>query len=246
MGKRINIRLHQGFTLLEMLVAMAIFAALGLMTSQLVTRIVDIDQQAVERGNRILEIQQAMQILDRDLTQISPRPVRNEVGELLPAAQIGGEFLAEFTRLGWRNPLERPRSNLQRLAYFVEDETLYRYYWNVLDRADDSEPVIQTLLENVSSVEFLALDEVGAEHSFWPTVGGGPGAAGPILRGIRLNIEIPPMGEVNRVWAVSQGVLPLRSVPGEGGDGEAQTDTNPGDSSDEDEDEPDEDDSDDG
>lgn len=211
-----NIR---GFTLLEMLVAMAIFAALGVMTSQLVTRIVTIDEAAVERGNRISEVQQAMQILDRDLAQITHRPIRNAFGEIESATQIGNEYLVQFTRLGWRNPLGRARSTQQRVAYFVEDESLYRYYWHVLDRADDSEPVIQLLLENVSSVEFSALDETGVEHSFWPITEGTTAAnkSGSGLRAIKLNIDIPPMGEINRIWAVPTGRIPLKRGPNDPG-----------------------------
>ena len=53
----------RGFTLLEMLVALAVFALLGLMTSQMVTRVIDVHNVAVERGERLGELQLAMQIL---------------------------------------------------------------------------------------------------------------------------------------------------------------------------------------
>jgi len=216
----------KGFTLLEMLVAMAIFAALGVMTSQLVTRIVALDEKAVERGDRILDIQQAMQILDRDLAQIIHRPIRDEFGDPKPSTLIGNDYLLQFTRQGWRNPLERPRSKLQRVAYFVEDESLYRYFWHVLDRADDSEPTIQLLLDKVSSVEFSALDETGAEHSFWPVTDVTTDNTGPGLRALTLNIDITPIGEINRIWAIPAGfVQPVRSPVSPGGNDNGTNDS---------------------
>jgi len=196
-----------------MLVAMAIFAALGVMTSQLVTRIVVLDKRAVERGNRILEIQQTMQIMDRDLAQISYRPIRDTFGEPGSTLTIGSEYLIQFTRLGWRNPLGRARSKLQRVAYVMEDQSLYRYYWHVLDRADDSEPVTQLLLKNVSTVEFSALDETGTEHSFWPVSDVTADNTGPRLRALKLNIDIASMGEINRIWAIPAGRVPLTRKP---------------------------------
>ena len=205
-----------GFTLLEMLVALSIFAVLGVMSSQVVSRVLIIDKAAVERGNRLSEIQQAMMILQRDLAQINQRSVRDELGDALPAVQIGEASLIEFTRLGWRNPLDHPRSSLQRVAYLFQDETLFRYYWHILDRAADSEPQVQTLLTDVVFAEFIALDRNGTEHSFWPLGEGTEIKQSNQLTALVLNLEIIPLGEIKRMWPVL-AAQPFVSVPNNSG-----------------------------
>jgi type II secretion system protein J len=42
----------RGFTLLEMLVALSVFAVLGLMSSQMVNRVLDVHKVAIARGAR--------------------------------------------------------------------------------------------------------------------------------------------------------------------------------------------------
>ena len=95
----------------------------------------------------------AYSIIQRDFNQFAPRVVRDEYGEVLPTIDFENEdYIIEFTRRGWRNPAGRQRSRLQRVAYSLdfEEETLTRHFWEVLDRAEDSEPVSQLLLEGVT------------------------------------------------------------------------------------------------
>ena len=112
---------------------------------------------------------------------------------------IGNEGAIEFSRTGWRNPLNLPRSEVQRVGYLLQDNKLLRAYWPVLDRAQDSEPAYQTLLENVERVEFYALDSAGNEHTFWPQLG--VSETHPIV-GLILRIDLPTFGVVERVWEI--------------------------------------------
>jgi general secretion pathway protein J len=202
----------RGFTLLEMLVALAVFALLGLMTSQMVTRVIDVHNVAVERGERLGELQLAMQILQRDVLEIAPRSVRDEMGDPLPALRIGTDIALELTRSGWRNPLGQRRSELQRVAYQLQDGTLTRYYWNVLDRAEDTVPVAQELLHNVSELTVYAVDVSGNTHAYWPLVGDQMQDPAQQLAGIEVQINVAPFGEITRLWDVPQS-LAANQVP---------------------------------
>lgn len=198
----------RGFTLLEMLVALAVFAVLGVMASQLLARMVDVHDVASGRGQRLADLQRAMQVLQRDVMQLSQRGVRDELGGPLPALRLGGSSPLEFTRRGWRNPLDQRRSELQRVAYLVTDGVLYRYYWNVLDRAEDSEPIVQALLDDVQAFEVSALDVSGNEHEFWPLLDELATDARTQLAGIRLVLNVPPFGEITRLWDVPAAFAP--------------------------------------
>lgn len=202
----------RGFTLIEMLVVFGIFAILGVMSSRIVGQVIDNQRVLRERGDRLAEVQRAMQIIQRDLLQIVYRPVRDQLGDPLEPMVIGADGLIEFTRLGWRNPLGLKRSEVQRVAYVTRDGDLMRVYWNVLDRTPDTEPVLQNLLADVEQVEFFALDVSGNEHSFWPLAqGGAPQSPDTQLAGIILRVDVPPFGTVERLWPVP---TPRTQVPG--------------------------------
>ena len=208
----------RGFTLLEMIVVLAIFAVLGLISSQITGQVVQNFARLTERGDRLVAVQRAMGMLQRDFMQVQQRGIRDPLGDARLPLVLNPDGSLEFTRLGWQNPLQRPRSNQQRVAYRFEDETLYRVFWLALDQAPDSEPVEQTLLEEVTDVEFIIIDGAGNEHTFWPLAGsaaavvvtpGGPTppvSSNPTDRmvAVLLRAEIPPYGSIERLWAVPQ------------------------------------------
>ena len=91
---------------------------------------------------------------------------------------------------------------MQRVAYVARDDTLYRYYWNVLDRAEDTKPVIQELLHDVSGVEVRAVDVSGNEHAFWPLGGDLDTDPSAKLAAIQIRFTVAPFGEITRLWDV--------------------------------------------
>ena len=142
-----------GFTLLELLVSMSIFATLGLGAYQMLQVVADSHERVRSSADAFTGLNLAYSIIQRDFNQFAPRTVRDEYGEVRPTIDFENEdYTIEFTRRGWRNPAGRQRSRLQRVAYSLdfEEETLTRHFWEVLDRAEDSEPVSQLLLEGVT------------------------------------------------------------------------------------------------
>ena len=198
------VRRQGGFTLIEMLVAMAIFAVVGGISATLMSQVLANEATMGVRSERLGELQRAMLILKRDLMQITDRPVRDMLGEAMPPVMIGSNGMIEFSRLGWRNPLGARRAELQRVAYRLEDGNLLRAYWNVLDRSQSSEPLVQQLLTEVRQVEFLVLSADGEEHSFWPLRRGSEGDEGsPPLAAVMMRLDCRPFGLVERIWLVA-------------------------------------------
>jgi general secretion pathway protein J len=215
----------RGFTLIEILIVLLIFSIIGVISARIVSGVLANERTLSERGARLAEVQRAMQILQRDLLQLSSRGIRDQLGDPLEPMLIGADGMIEFTRLGWRNPLERPRSELQRVGYILQEDTLYRAYWMVLDRAPDSEPQLQTMLSGVEQIEFFGLDASGNEHSFWPPAGDLRDDPNLKLAAVILRLDVEPFGVVERLWPVAVGEVPLfgqRGEPGaeEGSDGE--------------------------
>jgi len=194
---------NSGFTLMEILVALTIFAVIGVLSAQLINRTLSNQDRITERGERLAEVQRAMMLLKRDIMQITARPVRDLLGDAKASVLIGNDGLMEFSRLGWRNPLRQQRAEVQRVTYMVQDGDLYRAWWPVLDRAPDTEPVLQRLLPEVGQIEFFALDSFGDEHSYWPLL---PveeeGVEEPRLVAIILRLDSKPFGVVERIWPV--------------------------------------------
>lgn len=198
----LNCSKARGFTLMEIIVVLAVFALIGVISGQIISGVLDNQRLLADRGDRLAEVQLAMKILQRDVMQLNARRIRDQLGDSTEPLMIGADGMMEFTRAGWRNPLQQPRSELQRVGYIVQDDDLYRAYWSVLDRPPDAEPHLQKLLSGVKQIEFFALDVSGNEHSFWPLLGDYATDPDTALAGIIMRLEIEPFGVVERVWAV--------------------------------------------
>ena len=195
-----------GFTLVEILVALLVFAVVGLLSTRLLSQSIDNQNNLQDRGQRLAEIHRAMRVLQRDMVQLSRRKIRDAQGEELPALIVSDQGAIEFSRVGWRNPLRQPRSEVQRVGYRWQDEKIIRGYWLTLDRSYDAEPAYQTLLENVEAIEFFAVDQLGNEHKQWPL---DPEANVVTEKGeelylaaILVRAEIAPYGMIERIWQV--------------------------------------------
>ena len=226
-------RRRHGFTLLEMLIALGVFAVIGVMSSQILSGIVDMSDAVRDRSDQLAELQRAMFIISRDIEQMTRRPVRDAFGDST-AAIIIGEPLIEFTRRGWQNPLQSPRSELQRVAYTVADGDLVRQFWPLLDRGPDTEPIDQVLLRGVADVEFLAHASRGDEFRYWPVLVNADEDEN-VLEAIELRLDHAVYGRLDRLWTVAppgdfalEGDQPgLPGTEGRDSDGELDPDREP-------------------
>ncbi|WP_263078635.1 type II secretion system minor pseudopilin GspJ [Endozoicomonas sp. Mp262] len=161
---------QKGFTLLELMIAILIFAMISTAAYKLFESVTKAQQVTDGLLDSLDEIQRTQITIEKDLMQMSARSIRNEFGDKEPAVfgpTKEGDLLV-FTRTGWRNPLNSTRSDLQRVAYAFEEGELVRYYWPVLDRAPDPVVIRQTLLSDVRAVQVRFMDEKKLWKPAWP------------------------------------------------------------------------------
>ncbi len=203
---------NTGFTLLELLIAIAVFAVLAVMSYGTLSSVLSVQTQTREAAKKLARVQQAVLHIERDLLQIVVRPIRDYsyVGPIpaLVGAEYGIERL-EFTRTGHANPNTVSRSYLQRITYAMPDDEehkLYRYIWPSLDRGQGQEPRRQLLLDDVEELVLRFYDEQGEEHDSWPPPQlSGAGRFTVMPQAIKVVLKLKSMGEIWRLLAVTGG-----------------------------------------
>ncbi len=141
-------RRPRGFTLVELIVALAIFAMLATAGVALLRSGADSTRMAAARSDETARLLRLRALLIDDLGQAAPRRVRDGNGVLLPAfAGARGdrrdEPLIALTRRGWTNDDALPRASLQRVEWRLSPAgALERRAWPMLDGAEPGPPAV--------------------------------------------------------------------------------------------------------
>ena len=136
-----------GFTLLELVIALAIFALLGLASWTLFDAVVRVQRSTMTHEGEFRRLQRAVAVIERDLLHITEQRVVLNAGQL------------SVQRSNWRNPLDQPRSERQELTYRLLGDVLWRE-----SRAEGSLTVQrQKLLEEVVDLRWHVIDASALE-----------------------------------------------------------------------------------
>lgn len=185
-------RRQNGFTLPEVMIALLVFAAIA-STSVYALRLgVDSRDQLAAADERLKAFQIARTLIKEDLAQVTARNVRDEFGQLLPAAfrgnivEFGGRveddetLLLAFVRNGWRNPnADAPRSSLQYVEYILKDGALIRRARVYLDEAAQSDVMERVLFDDLEDASVLFLIGENRGELEWADIWPVSGAAKP-------------------------------------------------------------------
>lgn len=202
----------RGFTLLEILIAMAIFAVIGVASAGLLSRVMDGNELSQLRFSELEKIQRAMLIIERDLLQAVARPARIEgvLNEVVIASgrasdNSDGDSLA-FVRTGWHNPqFMLQRSNMQAVAYRLKEDRLERMYGNYVDNVIGFEPKIRVLLDQVEDFQIsFFIKAKGAPESERDWQEDYQGTVLP--RAIAIEITSKEYGLIRREFVISGGI----------------------------------------
>lgn len=191
---------YLGFTLIELIVALFIFAIVSLLAIRGMQNILLTTSAINQHNQRLGEIQLAILIMDRDITQIVDRPVIDKNNSVL-AAITGNNHQLEFTHMGYANPLaEMPRGTLQRTAYLLINNQLIRQTWPVLDRAPSTTVNNRVLLSQVTKfdVQYISANLTPADH--WPIT---PDQIKILPVAVSITITLKDTGSINRIYLVT-------------------------------------------
>lgn len=195
-----------GFTLIEVLVALAIFGVLSALAYATLAQTLNNAEMLNDRMDRLQSIQRTMTYLSTELLQAAPRPIRADLGQYEPALQsnFASDFALQLTHSGWPNSAGVPRSTQQRTAYRIEDEELIRYHWNVLDRTVNNLPVATVMLDDIDSLTFRFLQHNGDWTDQWPPISVQLATNNNTLpRAVAITLMLPDEGELTRIVEVA-------------------------------------------
>ncbi len=209
-----------GFTLLELLIAVAIFALIGAMAYGGLQTVMDQQLITGQQSQRLADLQKAYRIMQRDLEQMVDRQIRNEFGEQA-AALVGGSAFSgvEFSRAGHPNPAGFLRSEILRVAYVPDQDRLLRRTWRVLDRAQDSQPDEDLLVVDMQdfNVRFLSHNNEWSEN--WPPLEiQTPQPGEELPRAMEVELDLDGIGVLNWIFRMPEALV-VGAQPGVGGSG---------------------------
>ena len=146
---------RNGFTLVEMLVALVIFAIIAAGALGLLRFSVDAEMASREKTGAIAADRRLIAVWSADMAQASPRPARGPGGEPEPAMLAGenGDLIA-VTRSGWDNPSAETRASLQRVVWRMDGNRLVRIGLPRVDGAVRPEPSVMAELRGRPALRF--------------------------------------------------------------------------------------------
>jgi len=198
---------QHGFTLLEVLVAIAVFAMLSMSAYQVMNGVQRSDQQSRDHNARLQEIQRAMVMMDNDFRQVVARKVRNQGEAPTDKLLLSSEYLLDsssqgimFTRTGWQNPQQMfPRGENVRVGYRIIEDTLERVWFRYPDTVVGTEPLIRPILADVTKLSFRFY-----RNKKWFEEWNQDAA---LPEGIMVKMMLEDFGEIERVYMLPTSAL---------------------------------------
>lgn len=207
-------RRTRGLTLFEMLVAIAIFAIVSIMTYGVLDQVLRGRDRVTAERRFWSGLAMCYAHLQDDLSQVRPRPVIDDDGQMLPAFIIRPADVRtlsapqlEFTRGGVLVTGDAVRSDLERVGYELRHNVLWRLNWPVLDRAPSTVPVKSEILRNVTEFRVRAFSPDQLWSDLWPPLAGGassPAMVNPLPRGVEVKLSIRGRGRFKWLFLVHE------------------------------------------
>ena len=156
----------QAFTLVELLVAIAIFAVLSMLGWKVFDYLLKVKDRNAEHETYLFELQYSYQQILRDSLQIIPLTAND--GRQLQAALLLNDRSFIFSKAGVSDPLKQGVSPYERIEYRYDSaqKKVYRLKYANLNIPNRVQPISSTLLERVDQFKITVLNP--QELTQWP------------------------------------------------------------------------------
>lgn len=201
-------RRPSGYTLLELLVALTVFAVVVTAAYAGVVQFLRIAQRLEAEAWRDAEIQFAVDLFAQELAQAVARSTRDALGRREAALQLQGAQLL-FTRTGWPSPPGQARTDLRRVLYRHEHGQWLRAEHVAPDRIDAAPPSTSVLLGGLDAWHLRCLTRDGQWLEHWPPRGSDEASA-------QLPLAIEAVFEFNDRGSVRRLLTLVATWPGPG------------------------------
>jgi len=217
---------QQGFTLIEVVIAIGVTVVVGAIAAVSIDRSVSLREELQQSLAQLNAVESFWQVLQTDLNHVSNRRLPSAevaVGESRPSAFMGGDpdvsgsnyLLGEnilfFARDGWPNPLQQPRSDLQRVAYRFEEGRIWRDFWSERNQPFDDEAIgARLLMQHIDAVHIRFLpanaNKVvgGPWQDVWPPADPQYRQTGPwqLPAAVEVTLTTEAFGDVQRIFVL--------------------------------------------
>jgi general secretion pathway protein J len=167
---------RRGFTLLEVLIAIAIVAVIALLGYRALASLSDAETRLAAEATRWRTLDLFFARLEGDMRQAVPRSARSGSTREAPWLAFiadpanGGDSALAFSRAGPEFAFE-PGSAGQRIGYRLRNGNVEVLYWASYDRPPDAQATSYALLSDVAHFQLTYLARNNAWVDTWPLTG---------------------------------------------------------------------------
>ena len=196
---------HKGFTLIEILIALVVFAIMATITSSTLYYAFNTRTRVNEQSERLSTLQLAVSLIQQDTRQAIGRAVRANDMMLTPVF-LGKTQSMEFTRDGNVNPKSmEKRSTLKRIAYVCKNNALVRRTWNSLDMENKSKYEEKLLIDRLTNCHFNYLNPALGTFPDWRADATEQSkGTEPLPQAIQVNLTLRDLGEINLLFTLPE------------------------------------------
>ena len=200
------IKRTHGFTLIEVLIAITIFAVMSAFAYRALSSILNARERVAQENQKWREVSTFFARLEADLANAVARSIRNsnnlQTGPFVGNATFSNDSEGQlmFTRMGLpgaSGTLAAP----QRLGYRVKQGNLEELVWPVLDQGQRTVPAVYPLLSGVNAFTVRYLDAISNswQGSWPPSPNSGTTATQTIPRAVEVALTLDSGETLTRV-----------------------------------------------
>jgi general secretion pathway protein J len=189
-----------GFTLVEVLLALAIFSVIAVLAYRATASLSEGEARLSAEARRWRTLDALFTRFEADIRQAVPRAARagprvEPAWLALPADNAGNAALV-FTRSG-AEFADDPGIAGQRIGYRLRGHAVEIAYWPQLDNAADIQPAVYTLVDGVTGFRIAYLGRTGIWRDSWPVQG-----ESALPRAVRVDLTMDSGEAIERWFAL--------------------------------------------